>query len=197
MKATEPWKDCATKAMSDMSTIGDLGVGEASTSRRARLVLLLEVKLLQIVLREVGVIDDYDEALRVKLVATPHEFYLGLQLLRVVHTLNYVGAVVRSFVIETDRTLDLVDAFALNHVTGVKVDVLESRSNVVFGAAALRANLVFGMVRVRDYYVTMILTGESVGQLVVDVLADQLLHIAVEHVTQPAVVPSAYLTKVP
>jgi hypothetical protein len=46
MKATEPWKDCATKAMSDMSTIGDLGVGEASTSIRARLVLPLEVKLL-------------------------------------------------------------------------------------------------------------------------------------------------------
>jgi hypothetical protein len=115
----------------------------------------------------------------------------------VVHTYDHVGAVVGSFVIETDRTLDLVDAFALNHVTGVKVDVLESRSNVVFGAAALRANLVLGIVQVRDHYVTMILTGESVGQLVVDVLADQLLHVAIEHVAQLAVVPSAYLTKVP
>jgi hypothetical protein len=46
MKATEPWKDCTTKAMSDISTIGDLEVGEASTSRRARLVLLLKAKLL-------------------------------------------------------------------------------------------------------------------------------------------------------
>lgn len=46
MKATEPWKDCATKAMSDMSTMRDLGVGEASTSRRVRLVLPLEAKLL-------------------------------------------------------------------------------------------------------------------------------------------------------
>jgi hypothetical protein len=146
MKAIEPWKDCATKAMSDMSTIRDLGVGEASTSRRVRLVLPLEAKLLQIVLREVGVIDDHDEALRVELVTTPHEFYPGLQLLRVVHTYDHVGAVVGNFVIETDRTLDLVDAFALNYVTRVKVDVLESRSNVVFGAAALRANLVLGIV---------------------------------------------------
>jgi hypothetical protein len=46
MKATEPWKDYATKAMSDISTMRDLGVGEASTSRRARLVLLLKAKLL-------------------------------------------------------------------------------------------------------------------------------------------------------
>ena len=63
-----------------------------------------------------------------------------------VHTYDHVGAVVGNFVIETDRTLDLVDAFALSHVTRVKVDVLESRSNVVFGAAALRANLVLGIV---------------------------------------------------
>jgi hypothetical protein len=163
MKAIEPWKDYATKAMSDMSTIRDLGVGKASTSRRARLVLLLKAKLLQIVLREVSIIDDYNKALRVKLVTTPYKFHLGLQLLRVVYTYDYIGTVVRNFVIETDRTLDLVDAFALNYITGVKVDVLESRSNVVFGTAALRANLVLSIVRVRDHHVTIILTGESVG----------------------------------
>jgi hypothetical protein len=80
-----------------------------------------------------------------------------------VYTYNHIGTVVRNFVIETDRTLDLVDAFALNHITGVKVDILESRSNIVFGTAALRANLVLSIVRVRDYHVTIILTGESVG----------------------------------
>jgi hypothetical protein len=61
--------------------------------------------------------------------------------------------------------------------------MLESRSNIVFSIAVLRANLVLSIVRVRDYYITMILIRENVDQLVVDVLADQLLYIAIEHVT--------------
>jgi hypothetical protein len=41
--------------------------------------------------------------------------------------------------------------------------MLESRSNVIFDTAAFRANLVLSIVRVRDYYITIILTRESVG----------------------------------
>jgi hypothetical protein len=175
MKATELRKNGATKAYTDMGAIGDLGIGKASTARRTRLVFLLKAKLLKVVLREVLVINDHDEALT-------HQLDPLTKLLLVVHTHNHVGAVISHLLIKANRALNFVDAVILKHVARVKVNVLESRADIVFSAATLGANLVLSIVRVGDHHVAVVLASKSVSKPVVDVLTDKLLYVAVEHI---------------
>jgi hypothetical protein len=182
MKATELRKNGATKAYTDMGAIGDLGIGKASTARRTRLVFLLKAKLLKVVLREVLVINDHDEALVVEHVTLTHQLDPLTKLLLVVHTHNHVGAVISHLLIKANRALNLVDAVILKHVARVKVNVLESRADIVFSAATLGANLVLSIVRVGDHHVAVVLASKSVSKPVVDVLTDKLLYVAVEHI---------------
>ena len=77
--------------------------------------------------------------------------------------------------IEGHRTLDLAAVRILRNIARVEVDVLESAVGHVVLKAILGRVLVLSVVRIGHHLVTMVFAGESVGKLVVRVLANQLL----------------------
>lgn len=101
------------------------------------------------------------------------------------YAFDHEGTIIAFLVIKANRALNLMNAFTVEHVSRVEVDVLESGTTIVF-PVGLGLSLILAVVGVGDQLVAAVFSSKAVGHLVMDILADELLHATVEAVVQPA-----------
>lgn len=101
------------------------------------------------------------------------------------YAFDHEGTIIAFLVIKANRALNLMNAFTVEHVSRVEVDVLESGTTIVF-PVGLGLGLILAVVGVGDQLVAAVFSSKAVGHLVMDILADELLHATVEAVVQPA-----------